>query len=130
MNIRPARYRSKCGVFDEIADALRDVVGIEPGRSFGRPCLKHLGRPFVAHDGEVIAFRLGSLAAAAIAEWPDLTYWNPRGHRRPKTSWVVCSVVAREVLADLAARAANHAAQRIHNTGFCDAPPTPLLAEV
>ena len=90
--------------FDELAEVFcASHVDIRTGRKFGCACLKYGKRAFIALDGEMLAFRVGSLAPQLLERYRSLQEWNPRKGKRPKQSWLAHSAASNDEVALLAA---------------------------
>jgi hypothetical protein len=106
--------RSGCAkaesLFDQLAAALRDMPDVTLGRRYGCPCIKFRGHPFIALDGDRIAFRIGAAASVLLAQFPQARLWNPRNGRLPKQSWISHPEGDPEPMAALGAMAYERAA--------------------
>jgi hypothetical protein len=97
-------------LFEQLVSAFGPMSGVALGRRFGCWCIK-LGRyPFIALNGDQIAFRVGFEASALAEQLPQARLWNPRNGRQAKQCWVADSTGNLESIATLGAIAYRRAA--------------------
>jgi hypothetical protein len=100
------------GAFEQMAQVLAENPEVVLGRKFGRACVKLGKRAFIACDGDVLAFRVGTgQAARLLAAIPAAAYWNPKQGPKPKHSWLTHAAGNAEALVTLVAAAYEHALQ-------------------
>lgn len=74
--------------YEKLLQAYTDVDGVVAGQMFGKPCLKVLGKAFVAQHKDTVVFKLtGPDHAKAIGQ-PGAVLWDPSGKGRPMKEWV------------------------------------------
>ncbi len=98
--------RSPAGsLFDELVATLGEMPGVALGRRYGCWCIKLRRYPFIALDGDRIAFRIGLEAPTFLGQFTQARLWNPQNGRQPKQSWVAHPAGNPEPIATLGAMA-------------------------
>jgi hypothetical protein len=98
-------------LFEQLLEVFVEIPGVALGRHYGRWCIKLRRHPFIALDGELIAFCVGSAAPALVQQLPRARLWNPRAGRQPKQSWIAHPTLNHESIATLGALAYGRASK-------------------
>jgi hypothetical protein len=80
--------------YDKLVQQLADGDDIVAGQMFGKPCLKVGGKAFVAHQRDVIAFKLEGARHAEALGIAGAALWDPSGKGRPMKEWVALPAAA------------------------------------
>jgi hypothetical protein len=78
--------------YGKLVDALVDGNEVTAGQMFGKQCLKVGGKAFLALQGDVLAFKLGSPEHGKALSLPGSALWDPSGKGRPMKEWVAVPV--------------------------------------
>jgi hypothetical protein len=104
MRLSDSSERSSAGsLFEEMVTALSEMPGVALGRRYCCWCIKLVRYPFIALDGDQIAFRVGLEASALLPQFPQARLWNPRNDRQAKQSWISLPAGKMEPIATLGA---------------------------
>ena len=75
-------------IYAELVEDHAGAKTVEAGQMFGKPCMKVGGKAFVAHQKEVLAFKLTAPAHAKALAVTGAKLWDPSGAGRPMKEWV------------------------------------------
>jgi hypothetical protein len=75
-------------IYAELVELLAGAKDVEVGQMFGKPCMKVGGKAFVAHQKEVLAFKLTASTHAKALAITGAKLWDPSGAGRPMKEWV------------------------------------------
>ena len=93
--------------YAELVESFSSMKGVEASQMFGKPCLKIGGKAFVAHQKEILAFKLNGSALQNALAIKDAKNWDPSGAGRPMKEWAAIpavttvdfSVIAKDAMA-------------------------------
>jgi hypothetical protein len=79
--------------YASLVDEFSKLNGIEASQMFGKPCLKVGGKAFVAHQKELLAFKLDGIALSQALELKGAKNWDPSGAGRPMKEWAAIPAI-------------------------------------
>lgn len=74
--------------FATLVDHFKDDPAVSVGQMFGKACLKVNGKAFVAHQQDLLAFKLTAPHHAEALSSPHAALWDPSSKGRPMKEWV------------------------------------------